>query len=248
MCDGPGGMGVCPGGVHLPLWTAFLTHTCENITFPQLCLRTVTMNHHLSFVSQTFVVGGLNLHEIEVISVTVMNFAQEFETNICVNTILSASTVKHETLIHFFCQVLKFKAVKFRLTECIPVGCVPPAAEAVCWGEGSASVHAGIHPCKVWTWRPPWCGPGDPPRCGPGDPPGQTPQLPPGCGPRDPAGQTAQLFPLGVGLETPLGETPQPPPGCGPGDLQGMLGYHPPQHEQTDTCKNITPTNFVCGR
>ena len=36
-------------GVH-PLWTEFLTHTCENITFPQLLLRTVKivsneMNH-----------------------------------------------------------------------------------------------------------------------------------------------------------------------------------------------------------
>ena len=28
------------GGVH-PLWTVFLTHACENITFPQLLLRTV---------------------------------------------------------------------------------------------------------------------------------------------------------------------------------------------------------------
>ena len=42
--------GVCPGGFvsqhavgQTPpsLWTAFLTHTCENITFPQLLLRTV---------------------------------------------------------------------------------------------------------------------------------------------------------------------------------------------------------------
>ena len=47
--------------------------------------------------------------------------------------------------------------------ECIPVGCVPPAAVAVCWGV-SASVHAGIHttpgvcletPPQVWAWRPP---------------------------------------------------------------------------------------------
>ena len=52
--------------------------------------------------------------------------------------------------------------------ECILVGCVPPAAVAVCWG--SASVHAGIPPpgvCletppgqtqlpspRVWAWRP----------------------------------------------------------------------------------------------
>ena len=40
--------GVCPGQVCLPggctpppLWTEFLTHACENITFPQLLLRTV---------------------------------------------------------------------------------------------------------------------------------------------------------------------------------------------------------------
>ena len=42
--------------------------------------------------------------------------------------------------------------------ECIPVGCVPPAAVNVCWGR-SASVHVGIHPPrtwtpKVWVWRP----------------------------------------------------------------------------------------------
>ena len=29
------------GGVHLPRWTEFLTQACENITVPQLLLRTV---------------------------------------------------------------------------------------------------------------------------------------------------------------------------------------------------------------
>ena len=55
-----GGEGVCPGSVCLPgvsargvsaqgvftsptLWTEFLTHAYENITLPQLCLRTVTI-------------------------------------------------------------------------------------------------------------------------------------------------------------------------------------------------------------
>ena len=36
--------GVSPWGVYtspLPLWTKFLTHACENITFLQLRLRTV---------------------------------------------------------------------------------------------------------------------------------------------------------------------------------------------------------------
>ena len=40
------GWGVCPGmclpgGCVSALWTEFLTHACENITFPQLLLRTV---------------------------------------------------------------------------------------------------------------------------------------------------------------------------------------------------------------
>ena len=45
--------GCLPGGcTPPPLWTEFLTHACENITFPQLLLRTVmndTMNAKLGF-------------------------------------------------------------------------------------------------------------------------------------------------------------------------------------------------------
>ena len=40
----PGGAylwSVCQRGVYLSPFTEFLTHTCENITFPQLRLRTV---------------------------------------------------------------------------------------------------------------------------------------------------------------------------------------------------------------
>ena len=35
-------------GIHLPLWREFLTHACENITFPQLLLRTVIIKYSLS--------------------------------------------------------------------------------------------------------------------------------------------------------------------------------------------------------
>ena len=45
----PGGQGACPGSMyptHAPLWTEFLTHACENITFPQLLLRAVIMAPH----------------------------------------------------------------------------------------------------------------------------------------------------------------------------------------------------------
>ena len=30
-------------GMHIPLWTEFLTHDCENNTYPQLRLRTVNI-------------------------------------------------------------------------------------------------------------------------------------------------------------------------------------------------------------
>ena len=43
-CTGQGGcLPQCMLG-YTPLWTEFLTHTCENITFPQLRLRTVTIS------------------------------------------------------------------------------------------------------------------------------------------------------------------------------------------------------------
>ena len=38
VCVSQHAMGQTP---HRPLWTEFLTHACENITFPQLLLRTV---------------------------------------------------------------------------------------------------------------------------------------------------------------------------------------------------------------
>ena len=72
--------------------------------------------------------------------------------------------------------------------ECIPVGCIPPAAVAI---RGPASVHAGIHPLWVWACRPPGCGPRDP--------------HPPRSG--DPQRPDPSTSPLGVGLETPLLET-----------------------------------------
>ena len=81
--------------------------------------------------------------------------------------------------------------------ECIPVGCVPPAAVAICWGV-----------CLSACWdtppsvdlEPPGYGPRDSPGCGPGDPPARPLNFSPGCGP----GQTPQALklPLAVGLVT----------------------------------------------
>ena len=45
--------------------------------------------------------------------------------------------------------------------ECIPVGCVPPTAVAICWG---------VLP-QFMLGSPPRFGPGDPRSCGPGNPP-----------------------------------------------------------------------------
>ena len=72
--------------------------------------------------------------------------------------------------------------------ECIPVGCVPPAAVAVHGRGGLPQCMLGYTPPSVglvWTWSYPGCEPGDPL-------PGQTPQLPPGCGPGDPPGDLLQ--------------------------------------------------------
>ena len=121
--------------------------------------------------------------------------------------------------------------------ECIPVGCVPPAAVALHEVGWSASVHAGIHNPpglglenpQVWTWRPPLPVVGI-----------ETPWM---WAWRPLLGLGLET-PLGMGLETPLvwawrppSHTPQLPPGVWAWrDLQGMLGYqlqcmlgyHPP--------------------
>ena len=81
--------------------------------------------------------------------------------------------------------------------KCIPVGYVPPAAVAVCWGV--CPVHAGI------TLLGP--GPGDPlppsppPGCGPGDPPDPSTSPLPGVGLETSPARPLNL-PLDVGLET----------------------------------------------
>ena len=102
--------------------------------------------------------------------------------------------------------------------ECIPVGCVPPAAVAVMGGSPHplAQPPPGAHippeqiPPLVWAWRHP-----PHPGCWPGDPPGQIPlNFPLGCGPGDPPGQIPSTSPLGVGLETckVCWDTPNPHP------------------------------------
>ena len=57
--------------------------------------------------------------------------------------------------------------IAFHEQECIPVGCILPAAVVM---GGSASVHAGIHTLGVGL---------APPRCGPGDPQGVGLEIPP---------------------------------------------------------------------
>ena len=114
--------------------------------------------------------------------------------------------------------------------ECIPVGCVPPAAVAVSWGVCLSACWDTLpwvwawRPPQVWArksppglgletplgvgWRPPWVWVWRPPGCGPGDPPSvglETPQVSPWVWAWKPA-RHAWIHPHG--------------------DLQGMLGYH----------------------
>ena len=100
--------------------------------------------------------------------------------------------------------------------------------------------HLGLEPPLILGLDNPLGLSLDPPGLGLETPlPGQTPQPPPGYGPGDLPGQTPQP-PPGMGLETPPSQTPQPPP-------LGM-GLETTPCGQTDTCKNITFANFVCGR
>ena len=92
-------------------------------------------------------------------------------------------------------------------------------------GEGSVSVHAGIHP-QAWAWRP--------------NPPMRPLKLPHGCGPGDPPSQTPQLPSWVWAWRPSLARPLKLHPGCGPGYQQGMLGYHSPRDLQ-GMCRGITP-------
>ena len=121
--------------------------------------------------------------------------------------------------------------------ECIPVGCVPSAAVAVCWGM-SASVHAGIHP----------------PGCGPGPLLGVDMDTPWvwAC---TPLGLDTQPPPPGVGLDPPgLGLYTSPRTDHPTSALGLDLDTPPPVNRITDTCKkhNLVPTSLrtvmICER
>ena len=137
--------------------------------------------------------------------------------------------------------------------ECIPVGCVPPAAVAV-GGWGSVSVHAGMHPPGVGLETPLGCGPGDPPRCGPGDHPGVDLETTPGFGLETPhPSQTPQLPPW-VWAWKPTRHAGIPPSRQRPAARHAGIppamhaGIRPPLDRMPDMCKNITFANIVCGR
>ena len=169
-----------------------------------------------------------------------------------------------KSMEHRYEKILKFLQAMptyFR-QECIPVGCIPPTAVAVCWGGVSASVHAGIHtprcgpgdptsqtpqpPPWVWAWWPPWPDPSTSPWFWAWRPPSARPiNFPPGCGPGDPTLARPINLPLGVGLETCKAcSNTIPPQACKACWNTTNLSVD----RMTDTCKNITFANFVCGR
>ena len=99
--------------------------------------------------------------------------------------------------IGYFCAYMKKKPIQ----ECIPVGCVLPAAVAICWGEGVC-----LSAC--WdTHHSPGCEPGDPP-------PARPLNLPLGVGLETPWPDPSTSL-LGVGLETPQPDLSTSPLGVG---------------------------------
>ena len=51
-------------------------------------------------------------------------------------TMLSERDMRHEAPVSGSCDTAPTKTINRLKQECIPVGCVPSAAVAVCWGEG----------------------------------------------------------------------------------------------------------------
>ena len=127
----------------------------------------------------------------------------------------------------FACVYNRTILLKVLITqECIPVGCVPPAAVAVCWG--------GVCLSACWD-TPPGVGLETPPQCGPGDTPRPDPSTSPWVWAWRPA-RHARI---------------PPPPGYLKGmlgyHLQCMLGYHPPLSTEflTHTSENITLPQII---
>ena len=133
-----------------------------------------------------------------------------------------------------FCSVL-FNTIS-RL-ECIPVGCLPPAA---------VDVHLGVlGVCLSACWdTPPWAWAWTPQAWGLDTPLGVA-WTPLGPGPGHPwawawTPPTRPItLPLGLGLDIPPAR-----PSTSPLDL-GL--DTPAVNRMTDRCKNITFANFVCG-
>ena len=138
----------------------------------------------------------------------------------CLSCDLFALTLKaysHQAKVREKAKKINEQGKQIEEQECIPVGCVPPTAVAVCWGDICLSACWDTPPW-AWVWTPPWAWAWTPrawtpPKCGHGHPP---------C----------------VGLDTwPPSQPPQLPPWSGP--------KHPLVNRMTDRCKNITFTNFV---
>ena len=71
----------CPPITHIPPWTEFLTHACENITFPQLRLRTVITVCHSIAVTDNVILW--NYEQSVILSNKIKQIAFELMYNRC---------------------------------------------------------------------------------------------------------------------------------------------------------------------
>ena len=146
--------------------------------------------------------------------------------------------------------------------ECIPVGCVPPAAVTVRGGLpqcmlGCTPGCGPGDPPQVWAWRPSWLWAPQVWACRPSQVwAWRSPQASPlnfslGCGPGDPPQPDPSTSPLGVGLETCKACWDISPKtcckACWDTTCNACWDTTHPVNRITDTCKNITLPQLRCG-
>ena len=141
--------------------------TRGNISFSKFCnpnLHNIARSDSLGFKTKNPIIRNILtlLHQSQI---CVSKLGRHYNVSWRMSLVLPCST----NIDVDFCNVLFFNFcdpfvhVYVSKQECIPVGCVPPAAVAIRWGvcfsacwDKAPLAQTPQLPSWVWAWRPPW--------------------------------------------------------------------------------------------